>query len=246
MKKLTLSEIAQACNGTLTQPQYGDLTIASITTDSRKATESCLFIPLKGERVDGHDFIQQTFEAGVTCTLSEKEIETDKPVIMVESCYQAIKDIAEYYRSLFNIPVVGVSGSVGKTSTKEVIASTLAEKYNVLKTEGNFNNEIGLPLTILKIRDHHEIAVIEMGISHFGDMKPLGIIANPDICVITNIGYCHLEHLKDRDGVLKEKTSMFDYAKENDCDVVEKTIWSSDESYNNYEPAIEFKEVWKK
>ena len=104
---------------------------------------------------------------------------------------------------------------MGKTSTKEFIASVLSEKYNVLKTEGNFNNEIGLPLTILRIREEHEIAVIEMGISHFGDMKPLGLIAKPDICVITNIGYCHLENLIDRDGVLKEKSSMFEYAADN-------------------------------
>ena len=185
MKKLTLSEIAQACNGTLTQPQYGDLTIASITTDSRKATKSCLFIPLKGERVDGHDFIHQTFEAGVTCTLSEKEIETDKPVIMVESCYQAIKDIAEYYRSLFNIPVVGVSGSVGKTSTKEMIASVLGAKYNVLKTQGNFNNELGVPLTLFGLEEHHQVAVVEMGISDFGEMTRLSKMVKPTICVIT-------------------------------------------------------------
>lgn len=107
--------------------------------------------------------------------------------------------------------MVGISGSVGKTSTKEMIASVLSEKYCVLKTEGNFNNEIGLPLTVFNLRKEHEVAVLEMGISHFGDMEPLAKIARPDVCVITNIGYAHLENLGTRDGILKEKTSMFDF-----------------------------------
>lgn len=211
MKKLTLSEIAKACNGKLTNPNYGDLYITSITTDSRKACENGLFIPLKGERVDGHDFIQQTFESGVTCSLSERELETEKPVIIVQSCYQAIKDIAEYYRSLFDIPVIGVSGSVGKTSTKEMIASVLAQSFNVHKTQGNFNNELGVPLTIFGLEEYHQVAVIEMGISDFGEMTRLSKIVKPTVCVITNIGDCHLENLIDRNGVLKAKTEMFKY-----------------------------------
>lgn len=209
MKKLSLLEIAQACNGRLTKPQCGNLTITSITTDSRKACENSLFIPLQGERVDGHDFILQTFEAGVTCSLSEKSVETDKPVIMVDSCYQAIKDIAEYYRSLFDIPVIGISGSVGKTSTKEMIASVLGAKFNVLKTQGNFNNELGVPLTLFGLEEHHQVAVVEMGISDFGEMTRLSKMVKPTACVITNIGDCHLENLIDRNGVLKAKTEMF-------------------------------------
>ena len=104
---------------------------------------------------------------------------------------------------------MGITGSVGKTSTKEMIASVLSQKYKVLKTEGNFNNEIGLPLTVFNIREEHQIAVLEMGISHFGDMEPLAKIARPDICVISNIGLAHIEALKSRDGILKEKTDMF-------------------------------------
>ena len=124
---------------------------------------------------------------------------------------EALKDLAEHYRRSLDIKVVGISGSVGKTSTKEMIASVLSEKYCVLKTEGNFNNEIGLPLTVFNLRKEHEVAVLEMGISHFGDMEPLAKIARPDVCVITNIGYAHLENLGTRDGILKEKTSMFDF-----------------------------------
>ncbi|MBQ8040722.1 MAG: UDP-N-acetylmuramoyl-tripeptide--D-alanyl-D-alanine ligase, partial [Lachnospiraceae bacterium] len=116
-----------------------------------------------------------------------------------------------YYREQLSVKVVGITGSVGKTSTKEVIASVLSEKYNVLKTEGNFNNEIGLPLTVLKIREEHEVAVLEMGINHFGEMHRLSRVAKPDICVITNIGQCHLEFLIDRDGILRAKSEIFDY-----------------------------------
>lgn len=215
MKRLKLSEIAKACNGTLTKPECADIYINSITTDSRKACEDCLFIPLKGERVDGHDFIMQTFEAGVSCSLSEKEINIDKPVIMVDSCYQAIKDIAEYYRSLFNIPVIGVSGSVGKTSTKEMIYAVLSQSFNVHKTQGNFNNELGVPLTLFGLEENHQVAVIEMGISDFNEMTRLSKIVKPNICVLTNVGDCHLENLGDRNGVLKAKTEMFTYRDKN-------------------------------
>ena len=128
---------------------------------------------------------------------------------MVQSCYQAVKDIAEYYRSLFDIPVIGVSGSVGKTSTKEMIASVLAQSFNVHKTQGNFNNELGVPLTIFGLEEYHQVAVIEMGISDFGEMTRLSKIVKPTVCVITNIGDCHLENLIDRNGVLKAKTEMF-------------------------------------
>ena len=153
-----------------------------------------------------------TIEKGALCVVSQEDLgETDFPYILVESTNQALLDIAKLYRDAFDVKVVGISGSVGKTSTKEMIASVLSQKYNVLKTAGNFNNEIGLPLTIFNIRDEHEVAVLEMGISDFGEMNRLAKMARPDICVITNIGLCHLENLIDRDGVLKAKTEMFAY-----------------------------------
>ncbi len=215
MKNLSLFEIASACNGRLNNNQYGDLFITSITTDSRNIGEKSLFVPLKGTKVDGHNFIMKTFENGAVCCLSEVDVDTDKPVIRVESCYQAVKDIAEYYRSLFHIPFIGVSGSVGKTSTKEMIASVLSQQFKVHKTQGNFNNELGVPLTIFGLESYHEVAVIEMGISDFGEMTRLSKIVRPDICVITNIGYCHLENLGNRNGVLKAKTEMFNYRNKN-------------------------------
>lgn len=209
--------MAEACGGVY----YGeeskkDIEVSSITTDSRKVEEGCLFVAIKGERVDGHSFIPAVFEKGALCVLSEQKLEEPKgPYILVDSTLTAIKALAKYYRQQLDIKVVGITGSVGKTSTKEMIASVLSEKYQVLKTLGNFNNELGLPLTIFRLREEHEIAVLEMGISNFGEMHRLSEIACPDVCVITNIGQCHLEFLHDRDGILRAKSEIFDFIAEN-------------------------------
>ena len=215
MKSMSLMEIATAVGG----HYYGDeskLTqcVTGVTIDSRKIEQGYLFVPIKGAKVDGHTFISEVMAKGALCTFSEQPLEdADFSYILVESCKQALKDLAEHYRKAIDIKVVGITGSVGKTSTKEMIASVLSQKYNVLKTAGNFNNEIGLPLTIFNIRDEHQVTVLEMGISDFGEMRRLAKIARPDICVITNIGLCHLENLGSRDGILKAKTEMFDYIK---------------------------------
>lgn len=213
MKHMTLREITASCGGTY----FGDSEsaakeVSSVVIDSRKVTRDSLFVAIRGARVDGHTFIPQTIEAGALCALSEEPLgEVTFPYILVDSCTQALKDLAEHYRKSLDIKVVGISGSVGKTSTKEMIASVLSQKYNVLKTEGNFNNEIGVPLTIFNLREEHEIAVLEMGINHFGEMTRLAKMARPDICVITNIGVAHMELLGSRDGILKAKTEMFQY-----------------------------------
>lgn len=217
MKAMTLREITAACGG----HYYGaasklDVEVTGVAIDSRKIEKGYLFVPIKGARVDGHTFIPQVIEKGALCTLSEVVLENvSHPYILVDSSEQALKDLAEHYRKALDIKVVGITGSVGKTSTKEMIGSVLSQKYNVLKTAGNFNNEIGLPLTIFNIRDEHDVAVLEMGISDFGEMHRLAKMARPDICVITNIGLCHLENLGDRDGILKAKTEMFDFAEPN-------------------------------
>jgi UDP-N-acetylmuramoyl-tripeptide--D-alanyl-D-alanine ligase len=215
MKNMTLENIAEACGGSyFGKEQEKQTEIRGAVTDSRQVEEGFLFIPVKGARVDGHDFIPQVCEKGAAAVLTEKKLENcEKPYILVQSCLRALKDIAGFYRSQLNIPIVGITGSVGKTSTKEMIASVLSEKYHVLKTAGNFNNEIGLPLTLLRIQEEHEAAVVEMGISDFGEMHRLAKMAQPDICVITNIGICHLENLKTRDGILKAKSEIFDYLK---------------------------------
>ena len=213
MKNMTLKEIAAACGGIY----YGNdenyyKEVQSVTIDSRKVEKDSLFIAIRGARVDGHMFLSQAISDGALCVVSEKRLEgVSYSYIMVNSCEQALKDIAEHYRRALNIKVVGITGSVGKTSTKEMIASVLQQKYNVLKTAGNFNNEIGLPLTVFNIREEHEVAVLELGISNFGEMERLAKIARPDICVITNIGCAHLEQLKSREGILKAKTEIFKY-----------------------------------
>lgn len=215
MRNMTLEHIAHACQGVYTgDPTDMQTEIAGAVTDSREVGKGYLFIPIKGARADGHDFIPEVIEKGAAAVLSERELtDCTVPYIRVASSEQALKDIAEYYRSQLTIPVIGITGSVGKTSTKEMIASVLSEKYRVLKTEGNFNNEIGLPLTLLRIREEHEAAVVEMGISDFGEMHRLAKMAKPDVCVITNIGICHLENLKTRDGILQAKSEIFDYLK---------------------------------
>lgn len=211
MKNMTLENIAEACGGKyIGAEDKKQCEVKGAVIDSRLVEEDFLFIPIKGARVDGHDFIPEVFEKGALAVLSEHEL-TDAagPYILVESAEAAMKKIARFYRRSLDIKVVGITGSVGKTSTKEMIASVLAQKYSVLKTEGNLNNEIGLPLTIFKIREEHEVAVLEMGISEFGEMERLAQMAIPDVCVITNIGLCHLENLITRDGILKAKTESF-------------------------------------
>ncbi len=212
MKPITLREIANSCGGTL----FGDenKVVTSIVTDSRQVESGSLFAAIKGERVDGHKFVSQCINAGAVCALVEEKPECDCDYILVESTLTALKGIAEYYRSLFTIPFISVTGSVGKTSTKEMLYAVLSQKFSVHKTQGNFNNELGVPLTLFKLDESHDIAVIEMGISDFGEMSRLAKMVKPDVSVITNIGYCHLENLIDLDGVLKAKTEVLQYLKD--------------------------------
>lgn len=212
MKNMTLANIAACLGRPLCQAEGKEaFEITGAVLDSRKVEPGYLFFATKGERVDGHSFIPQVVQKGAALVICEKAPELDVPYILVEDTFQALKDVAAFYREQLDIPVIGVTGSVGKTSTKEMIAAGLSKSFRVLKTQGNFNNEIGLPLTILSIRKEHQAAVVEMGINSFGEMTRLSRIAKPDICVITNIGLCHLENLGDRDGVLRAKTEIFAY-----------------------------------
>lgn len=219
MKGMTLERMAQACGARLcgmpANEKTAGRTAAGIVTDSRQVKAGYVFVALPGERVDGHDFIPQVFAAGALAVVCEREPEdADGVCLLVESSKEALKKLAALYLDQMEIPVVGITGSVGKTSTKEMIASVLSQKYCVHKTEGNFNNEIGLPLTVFGLRDEHEVAVLEMGISDFGEMSRLAAVARPKVSVITNIGICHLENLGTRDGILKAKTEVFDYLRD--------------------------------
>lgn len=218
MRNMTLEAIAQAVGGKLENTGRCDLTreATCVVIDSRLIEEGGIFIATKGERVDGHSFIDQVFSAGALGVICEKAPSKAKgPYIVVEDSFTAIRKLAEYYRSQMSIKIVGVVGSVGKTSTKEIIASVLSAHYEVLSTEGNLNNEVGVPLTVFRIRDGHEIAVIEMGISDFGEMDRLGAIVRPDIVVFTNIGPCHLECLGDLEGVLRAKSEIIPHMSPN-------------------------------
>ena len=225
--QLTISEIARACGGKLfwKDGKENDINVTSVTLDSRKTTPGGVFLAVPGEHVDGHRFVEAAFKQGIALavvsrTPEQLSAETGDPAgvwgnyVLVEDTLQALCRIAAYYREKQKIKVVGITGSVGKTSTKEFIAGVLEKEFRVLKTEGNFNNEIGVPLTLLRIRPYHQVAVVEMGISDFGEMHRLSYMAKPDICVITNIGQSHLDNLRSRDGILKAKSEIFDYMAE--------------------------------
>lgn len=221
MKNMTLTNIARACNGRLLYPAENSRNetehaeAAGVVIDSRKAGENFIFVATKGERVDGHRFIPDVFAKGALGVVCEKEPESlPGPCIVVEDSFEALKQIGEFYRQQLPVKVVGITGSVGKTSTKEFVAAVLSMKYKVHKTLGNYNNEVGVPLTVLSMPEDTEVAVLEMGINHFGEMHNLSRIARPDICIMTNIGQCHLEFLGSREGILKAKSEMFDFMKE--------------------------------
>jgi UDP-N-acetylmuramoyl-tripeptide--D-alanyl-D-alanine ligase len=214
MKKLTPDIVAAAVGGRYVGPESGrHVPITSVVRDDRDVTAGSLFVCIRGERVDGHDFAARAFESGAACCLCQRTPPNaeEKPHILVASTLDALRDLGEYYRKLLDIPVVGVTGSVGKTTAKEMIAAALSTRYNVLKTPENLNNEIGVPLTLLSIQEEHEVAVIEMGISDFGEMRRIARMVRPDICVITAIGHSHLENLGNLEGVLRAKAEVFEY-----------------------------------
>ena len=212
MRNVSVSEAALMCGGELINCKNGDTELTSVCIDSRLAFGGSMFAAFKGERVDGHDYMAKAFSQGAACCLAERVPEgADGTVILVDNVENAMKRFAEAYRARFDIPVIGIAGSVGKTTAKEMVASVLSEKFNVLRTEKNLNNELGVPLTIFRINPEHEAAVIEMGISDFGEMTRLAKMVRPTMAVYTLIGHAHLEHLRDRNGVLEAKTEMLQY-----------------------------------
>lgn len=207
---MTLAEIAGAVSGKILSGD-AEYKIESISTDSRTAEKSTLYIPIKGERFDGHDFIDGLCEAvGCGYLCSNGALNTNAEfAVEVEDTRKALLDLASYYRDRFSIKLVGLTGSVGKTTTKEFLASVVSQKYNTLSTKGNFNNDIGVPYTLFGLNSETEAAVIEMGMSNFGEIEVLSLCAKPDIAVITNIGTSHIEFLKSREGILKAKSEIF-------------------------------------
>ena len=211
----TLQEITDVVGGRVLQDI--PLPITGISTDSRTVGEGQLFIPLRGEKFDGHAYLTAALQDGAAAALTaerQTELLTGKGYVQVEDTQQALHDLAAWYRSRFTMPVVQITGSVGKTTTKEVIACVLARRFNTLKTQANFNNHVGTPQTILGLLPGHEVAVIETGMNHFGEIRYLGEMVKPDIAVITNIGDAHIENLGGtRQGTLKAKCEIFENLK---------------------------------
>lgn len=206
-------EIVEATRGILVSGNKDD-EINFFSQDSRQMTNGGMYIPLKGERFDGHNFIESAFQTGAQAIISEKDVNyEDKIVIKVKDTHQALKDMASYLRNHRPVKVVGVTGSVGKTSTRDMVYSVVKQKYKTLKTEGNYNNEIGLPLTILRYHDE-EVLVLEMGMNHLQEMSRLSMIARPDIACITNVGTAHIGELGSRENILKAKLEIINGMKE--------------------------------
>lgn len=206
MKELTLSEIAAATGGRIT----ADCSFKGVYTDSRKPVKGGLFIALEGERFDGHDFIKNAQSDSAAAVLCRKETDCALPVIYVDDTKKALLDLAAYYRSLFDIKLIGLTGSVGKTTTKEMTALVAQSTYTTVKTQGNLNNDIGMPLTLLNIDEATQAAVIEMGMNHSGEIAALTAVSKPDVGIITNIGVSHIENLGSRENILKAKLEILE------------------------------------
>ncbi len=170
---------------------------------------------LEGDRFDGHDFIKNAENDGAAAVLCRKKVETTLPVIYVSDTKKALLDIASYYRGLFDLKVVGLTGSVGKTTTKEMTALVMASEYNTIKTQGNLNNDIGMPLTIFTIEEDTQAAVIEMGMNHTGEISALTAVSRPDVGIITNVGVSHIENLGSRENILKAKLEILEGMQKN-------------------------------
>ncbi|MBE6748900.1 MAG: UDP-N-acetylmuramoyl-tripeptide--D-alanyl-D-alanine ligase [Ruminococcaceae bacterium] len=201
MEEIYLSEIAAWCNAEASS----DGKIRTISTDSRVIDENTLFIALKGERFDANDFVDDVLEKNAKAVICSRYNGKSDRVLLVEDTGKALLDIAKGYREKFNIPFVALTGSVGKTTTKGMVHAVLSEKFNTLKTQGNLNNEIGVPKTLFCIDNSHEAAVIEMGMNHFNEISRLTNAVKPDIGIITNVGTAHIENLGSREGILKAK-----------------------------------------
>ncbi|WP_099205074.1 UDP-N-acetylmuramoyl-tripeptide--D-alanyl-D-alanine ligase [Scatolibacter rhodanostii] len=213
--RMKISEIAQACGGKLL---CGDpeTVVTSFSTDSRQVKTGTMFVPIKGERVDSHIYLEDVLAGTAAASFTEQEIlAQDKPVVLVSSTIKALQKIAEVYRKSFDIPIVGITGSVGKTTSKEMIALALSSQLKVMKTQGNQNSQVGVPMTIFTLKKADEAAVVEMGISMPGEMERIAKVVRPTIAVLSNIGVTHIEYLKTQENILAEKFHIADYIPEN-------------------------------
>lgn len=218
MIKRTLGEISSMLNAEISDVSYSDVLVEGVSIDSRTIQKGNIYIPIVGEKFDGRIFIEESEKAGASCFLIDRNFRIPKsitiPYCIVDDTKKALQDLAKAYRDELNIKIIAITGSNGKTTTKNLIHSVLSEKYKVEKTYGNLNNEIGVPKTILSFSENSEIGVVEMGTDDFGEISLLTNIARPDIAAITNIGDAHLLKLKSRDGIAKAKLEILEGLKE--------------------------------
>ncbi len=215
MTGMTIEKALRACGGRYCGESELTKELGRVVIDSREIRPGDLFVAYKGEKVDGHDFISAALDKGAACCLAERVPEGEsRGVIVVSDVQSALEDIAAAYRDTLSLPIVGITGSVGKTSAKEMISSVLSSRWKVCKTDKNLNNQIGVPMTLSRITPADEIAVVEMGISGFGEMRRLARMVRPQIALYTLIGHAHLEFLHDLDGVLRAKTEMIEFLSE--------------------------------
>lgn len=209
--RLTVSEICAAVGGKLLCGS-GEGEVTHFITDSREAGPGAMFVAIRGEKVDGHTYIPSVFEKGAAAVFADHEIPPQAgPVVQVEDCCSAMQQAAAYYRSRFDIPIVGVTGSVGKTTAKEMVAQALAARFAVHKTDSNKNGQVGVPITVYGLEGRHTAAVVEMGVSMPGEMARIAAVARPTCAVMTNIGVSHIEFLKSQENILQEKAHIADY-----------------------------------
>ncbi|HCM11295.1 UDP-N-acetylmuramoyl-tripeptide--D-alanyl-D-alanine ligase [Phocaeicola coprocola] len=182
-----------------------------VTTDSRNCPEGSMFIALKGETFNGNAFAAQALKQGCRYAVIDESEYAGEGTILVDNCLQALQQLANYHRRQLKTPVIGITGTNGKTTTKELISTVLSRKFNTLYTEGNFNNHIGVPLTLLRLTKEHEMAVVEMGANHPGEIKTLVHIAEPDYGIITNVGKAHLQGFGSFEGVIRTKGELYDF-----------------------------------
>ena len=217
MEAITLRELLEAVGGTLIGPAANlEQTVSRVDTDSRSIHPASLFIPLVGERFDGHAYINAALEEGAAGCLTARPLEhyqEGRFYVQVSDTERALGDLARWYKNRFPVPFVGVTGSVGKTTAKDMIAAVLGVKYKVLKTEGNFNNNIGLPLTLLRLDSTYQVGVLEMGMDKLGEIDYLSGIVEPEVGVITNIGDAHIEKLGSRENIFKAKCELIPHIK---------------------------------
>lgn len=211
MRSILIKEIIEAVKGKCDSKKI-DKVIQNVCTDSRKIKTDDLYIALIGEVFDGHDFVNLAIEKGAAAIIVSKNIDVlqDIPIIIVENTQQALWDLATYYRAIMAKPVIAITGSVGKTSTKDMVATTLGAKLNIHKSQGNFNNHIGMPMTILGLEEEHDAIVVEMGMRGLGEISALTNIAKPNIGMITNIGISHIERLGSQENILKAKLEIIE------------------------------------